>query len=316
MNSVDINKGLSPTFFAAGAGVILLAIINVVTTGLGGSELRLIPELTFDGSVWEFMLDYLDFFFTTTLGLVVLSAMIVFYITGTYYVQKSFASGTEHQTASTMRGLLIGLNSGMNFLLAYRIYSGWDFIGETAGLVIALALFALNILAALRSVSRNDGYQGIVGWLCWLAPMSWPVLILGLVLLGFSALFGLIGLLGVNFLRVGGAKGADGSVEDKVAAANWATGTFFIVGGLASNANFRKTAFDMGNVGFIHRRAAEDFRAHEAGHNLNLFVFGWIVHLIGAFDENIVGYHDRALMELLAESHDGASTDAKLEMWP
>ena len=44
-------------------------------------------------------------------------------------------------------------------------------------------------------------------------------------------------------------------------------------------------------------------------------MLGWVVHYIGAIDENIVGFHATALTELLAESHDKSSSEPKLEMW-
>ena len=312
MTTVNVKPGMSPALYGAAAGVILLIIIQLMTSGLGGGTPTIMPSLAIDGNLLDFIADYLGYFFTTTPGLLVVGATILFYVTGTYYVQKS-TGGIEHETAALMRGLLIGLCSGMNLILAYNIYGLW--LGQTVGLVIGLVLFALGILAAVRGVSQNNGYQGVIGWLSWLAPMSWPVLLLGVALLLVSLVLGLIGLAGVNLLRVGGDSSADASVKDKIATANWATGTFFLVGGLASNANFQKTAFNMGNVGFIHRKAQGDHREHESGHNLNLFTFGWIVHYIGAVDENLVGYREKALAELLAESNDGGSGKAKLQMW-
>lgn len=318
MGTVEVKGGLSSSFFGAIAGVMLLIILNVMTSGLSVGTVQIIPTLTFDGNLFGFIGDYLGYFFTTTSGLIVLGATILFYITATYYVQKSKASATnpavmEHETAAVMRGLLIGLTSGMNFVLAYNIYGSW--FSQTTGLIIAVALFVLGMLATIKGVSQNGFYQGIIGWLSWLAPMSWPVLLLGLGFLIVSAVLGLVGLAGINILKLGGASTADTTVKDKIVAANWSTGTFFLVGGLASNINFQKTAFNMGNVGFIHRNAQDDHREHESGHNLSLFVFGWIVHLIGAVDENIVGYHARALTELMAESHDTGSTKAKLQVW-
>ena len=318
MGTVEVKGGFSSSFFGAIAAVLLLLILFLITSGMGVGGVQLLPALSFDGNFFQFIGDYLAYFFTTTPGLVVLGATILFYIMATYYVQKSKATPpdpavVEHQTTAVMRGLLIGLTSGMNFVLADNIYGEW--LGQTAGTLIAVALFVLGMLATIKGVSQNGFYQGVIGWLSWLAPMSWPVLLIGLGMLIVSIVLGLVGLVGVNFLRIGGASTADPTVKDKIATANWSTGTFFLVGGLASNVNFQKTAFNMGNVGFIHRNAQSDHREHEAGHNLSLFVFGWIVHFIGAVDENIVGYHARALTELLAESHDSGSAKAKLQMW-
>ena len=308
MGTVDVRK---TAFIGAGAGVLLLAILFLIISGFSGESPQIVRPIQFDSSFFGFIGDYLSFFFTTTPGLVVVGITLLFYITGTYYVQKS--TSDEHETAALMRGLLIGVCSGMNFVLAYNIYGQW--FNQTGGEGVGGALFVLGILAAIKPVSQNDFYQGVIGWINWLAPMSWPVLLLGLVMLVISIIGEVIGLLGVDLFRIGGGPSAHATVKDKIVAANWSTGTFFLVGGLVSNANFQKTAFNMGNIGFIHRNAQHDHREHESGHNLNLFAFGWVVHYLGAVDENIVGYRAQALTELLAESNDSGSGHAKLTMW-
>lgn|GEM_PF-6699837 len=311
MGTVDLKGGFSPATYAAGAGVMLLAIIQLITSVFGGSSPQVIPTLTFTGNVFEFIGAYLGYFFTTASGLVFFIVTVIFYITATYFVQKS--TGTEHETAAVMRGLLIGIASGMNFILAFNIYGAW--FGQTVGLIIGLALFVLGLLGSFKGASQNEFYQGVIGWLSWMAPMSWPVLLLGMIFMVISFPLALIGLAGVDFFKIGGASTADASVQKKVFDVDWKTGTFFLVGGIGSNANYAKTAYNMGNVGFIHRNAQSDHTEHEAGHNLSLFVFGWIVHIVGAIDENVVGYHTQALTELLAESNDSSGTGAKLLMW-
>lgn len=311
MGTVDLKSGFSPATYGAGAGVVLLIILQLITSLVSTGSPQIIPALTFEGNLLQFIGAYFSYFFTTVGGLAFVITTVVFYITATVYVQKS--TGTEHETAAVMRGMLIGLASGMNFILAYNIYGMW--FGQTTGLIVGAVLFGLGILASVKAVSQNDFFQGLIGWLSWLAPMSWVVLLLGLVLAIISFPLALLGLAGVNFFKLGGAASADPSVQGKLFSVNWKTGTFFLVGGMGSNANYAKTAYNMGNVGFIHRDAQHDHTDHEAGHNLSLFVFGWLVHLLGAVDENVVGYHAQALTELLAESHDHSSTSAKLQMW-
>ncbi len=302
MGTVNLKSGLSPAVWGAGIGLVLMVIAHVLTSGSGG----LIQPI--GGSFFEFIGSYFGFFFTKVAGLIIFVATLLFYIIGTISVQG--ASGDEPTLTSVMRGLLIGIGSAMNGVLAYNIYGGW--FGQTVGLIIALVLFVLGILSTFSVISRSGVYQGFVGWLCWLAPMSWPVLGVGLIFLLLSLVLGLVGLAGVERFKIGGA---GSSVSGKIADANWSTGTFFLVGGLIANINIYPTAFDMGNIGFIHRGATSDHTSHESGHNLRLFVLGWIVHYIGAIDENVIGYHATALTELLAESHDTASGSAKLEMW-
>lgn len=286
--------------------MLLLGFVHFLTSAGGGDGL-LRP---IQGSFFDFIGSYFSFFFATVPGLIVLVATIVIYIAATVSVQGT--SGTEKDFTAVTRGLLIGIGSGMNGLLAYNIYGDW--FGQTVGLIFGIVLFALGFIAAFSVVSQSGVYQGFVGWLSWLAPMSWIVLGIGLLLLVVSLILGLVGLADVDFLKLGGDASAGTSVKGKYADASWSTGTFFLIGGIGSNANYAKTAYNMGNVAFIHRKASSDHTAHESGHNLSLFVFGWIVHLIGAVDENIVGYHSTAFTELLAESHDPSSS-AKLAMW-
>jgi hypothetical protein len=303
------------------AGVMVLAICQVVISATSKEGVQLLPKLAFDSNPLKLMAGYLGYFFATAPGLITIGATILFYIVGAYFVRKSTVTPpepdrVENETAALMRGLMVAFSSGMNLILASNIYGA--LFDETVGLVIGLVLFTLGILASIRAVAQNAFYQGLIGWTCWLAPMSWPVLLLGVALLLFSLFFGLFGLAGIDFLKVGGDKTdptVDASVQGKIVAANWATGTFFLVGGIAGNANFRKTAFNMGNIGFIHRKADSDHRHHEAGHNLSLFAFGWIFHLIGAGDENVVGRGAGALAELLAESHANRTARERLQMW-
>lgn len=311
MGTVDVKNGVSASFFGAIAGVMLLAIVNLIVSATGGGSVQVIPTLVFDGNFFAFIGDYLGYFFTTASGLILLGATIVFYIVATVFVQKS--TGMEHETAAVMRGLLIGLSSGTNLVLATNIYGLW--FGATVGSIVGVSLFVLGMLASIKAVSQSAAYQAVIGWVSWLAPMSWLVVLLGLGFALVSLVLALLGLAGIDFLKVRGASTADATVKDKFVVANWKTGTFFLVGGLAGNANYAKTAFNMGNIGFIHRNAQDDHREHEAGHNLSLFAFGWIVHLLGAVDENIVGYHAQALTELMAESHDTSSGGAKLQVW-
>ncbi len=311
MGTVDLKGGFSPATYGAFAGVILLAMLQLMTSGLGGGDPQVIPTLAFEGSVWQFIGAYFSYFFTSGAGLAYVIVTVVFYIVATYFVQKS--NGTEHVTAALMRGMLIGLASGMNFILAYNIYGMW--FGQSVGLIVGVVLFVLGMMASIKRVSQNGFYQGVIGWLSWAAPMSLPVLLLGLVLMLISFPLALLSLLGIDLFKLTGAATADPSVQKRLFDANWSTGTFFLVGGLGSNANYAKTAYNMGNVGFIHRNAQDDHTEHEAGHNLSLFVFGWLVHILGAIDENVVGYHAQALTELLAESHDSSSGRAKLQMW-
>lgn len=301
-------KPFGPAFWGAGVGVVIMAVIHVFTSGSGG---WLVP-IRADGSILTFIANYFGFFFTRAPGLIILIATIICYIAATVSVQSN--TGNESDFTAVMRGLLIGIGSSLNGVLAFNIF-GPAFSSDTAGLVIGIVLFVLGFIASIGTVSQSEAYQGIVGWLCWLAPLSWATVGVGLLLLVISIVLGI--LLGLPFkwhvFRIGGDPNYP-VVKDKIVQVNWSTGTFFLVGGVASNLNYAGTAYNMGNIGFIHRRATSDYREHEAGHNLNLFVFGWIVHYIGAVDENIIGFKRFAFTEMLAESNDPTASDT-LEMW-
>ena len=249
MGTVNLKSGLSPAVWGAGVGLVLVVMLHVLTSASGG----LIQPIS--GSFFEFIGSYFGFFFTKLAGIIIFVATILFYIIGTISVQG--ASGDEPTLTAVMRGLLIGIGTAMNGVLAYNIYGVW--FGQTVGLIIAIVLFVLGIISVFSVISQSGVYQGFIGWLCWLAPMSWPVLGVGLIFLVLSIILGLVGLAGVERFKLGGAGSA---VAGKVADANWATGTFFLVGGLVSNINIYPTAFDMGNIGFIHRGATSDHTHH------------------------------------------------------
>ncbi len=303
-------QSFGPAFWGAGVGVVIMVFIHVITTGSGGW----IVPIQADGSIFTLIGNYFGFFFTRAPGLIILVATIIVYIAATVSLQSN--RGSESTFTAVMRGLLIGFGSALNGVLAYNIYSP-AFGSDTVGLIIGIILFVLGFIASIGAVSQNGFYQGVIGWLCWAAPLSWGAFGVGLVLLVISIVFGLIigWPFNVHLFRIGGDPvNSAPSVQGKLALANWPTGTFFLVGGIGSNLNYAGTAYNMGNIGFIHRRAGGDYRDHEAGHNLNLFVFGWIVHYIGAVDENIIGYRHLAFTEMCAESHDPRASDA-LEMW-
>ncbi|MBI5667522.1 MAG: hypothetical protein HZC41_05895 [Chloroflexi bacterium] len=303
-------KSFGPAFWGAGVGVVLVAFLHVLTSGSGG----LIVPIRADGNIFNLIGGYFGFFFTRAPGLIVLIATIVIYIVTTISVQSN--SGSESDFTAVMRGLLIGIGSALNGVLAFNIYSP-AFGSDAAGIIIGLVLFVLGFISSIGDVSQSEVYQGIIGWLCWIAPMSWAVVGVGLVVLVISIVFGLIigWPFNVHLFRIGGdPTNSHSSIRGKVAEANWSTGTFFLIGGIGSNLNYAGTAYNMGNIGFIHRRASGDYEEHESGHNLNLFVFGWIVHYIGAVDENIIGFRHLAFTEMCAESNDPGASDA-LEMW-
>jgi hypothetical protein len=182
-------------------------------------------------------------------------------------------------------GGLLGVTTGINVVLITAI----------AGIVPAIVICLIPMLAIVEPIARSDVYQAFVGWANWLLPMSWPIVALGLVLMLVSLLGGLIGLAGAEFFKV------------SKFFLDWKTGTFFLQGGIAGNANLNpnSTGYNMGDFAFLRKDATgvDYLTEHEAGHTLNLAAFGFVVHLIGALDENVFGGHNAAYTELFAESN-------------
>lgn len=228
---------------------------------------------------------------------IVAVTVVVSYLIANYTVGKGFGE--------FMRGFLIGINAAMNWALGALVYGA--LFGTIAGQIVAAALGLMVLLSAIRYLSNASVYQGILGWLNWVLPMSWLVVGLGFVLFLVNLLLGLfVGRLGgKDYFKI---KGMGGDVK---------TGTWFTKGGFVSNLNPIDTAFNMGNFSFVDKKTGTYHKDHEAGHTLNLAAFGSVFHFIGAVDENVTGGGVNAFSERLAESNDPATTlhGTILKMW-
>jgi len=208
-------------------------------------------------------------------------------------------------TASTsfgefMRGWLVGLNAALNATLGFAIVS--LFAGTEVALTMGAALGVLNLLCVFAPISQSEFFQGVIGYLNWLMPMSWLIVAIGFLFYLFSLLLHLVTAGKVPYLKI---QGLD---------VDWKTGTLFIKGGLIANLNYLDTAFNMGNFSFVDYMSGTWHKNHEAGHTLNLAAFGCVFHLIGAFDENVV-HGANAYSERLAESNSSGSSGTNIPMW-
>ena len=210
------------------------------------------------------------------------------------------ALAVETSVGEFMRGWLIGLNASLNITFGFAL--GSMFAGTAGGLVAALALGLINLLSVFAPVSQSGFFQGVIGWLNWLMPMSWPIVLLGFLFYLFSFLLYAVTAGKVEFLHV----------QDL--GADWKTGTFFMKGGFVANLNYLHTAFNMGNFSFVDYTSGYWHKDHEAGHTLNLAAFGFLFHLIGAIDENVVRGAD-AYSERLAESNASGTNGSNIPMW-
>ena len=217
------------------------------------------------------------------LGLLALAGLILVCVI--LYLVARTRTAPESRAGEFMPGLLLGLNTGANGVL----------IAALVGPIVAVVICVVPTLAIIEPVARSEIYQAVLGWWNWILPMSWPIVAIGLLILIFSGILALVNL---------ATKSAFLTVEKLKMQAK--TGTTFLVGGLGGNANLNpdSTGFNMGTVAFIrHGKASDYLYAHESGHTLNLGIWGSIVHLIGALDENVFGGHNQAYTELFAESH-------------
>jgi hypothetical protein len=200
-----------------------------------------------------------------------------------------------------MRGWLVGLNAGLNTVISFMLLG--TLTGTLPALIVGLVLGLLGLLTVFRPVSQSEVYQGLLGYLNWVLPMSWLIVGLGFLFYLVSLLLHAVTLGRVQYLRIRGF------------AADWKTGTFFMRGGLIANLNPIDTAFNMGNFSFVDMNSSGWHKAHEAGHTLNLAAFGSLFHLVGALDENATPRGANAFSERIAESNDTGASGSNIPMW-
>lgn len=209
---------------------------------------------------------------------------------------------TQRAAGSTwgefMPGVLLGFNTGINGALIAAI------VGPI-GLIVCI----VPVLAVIAPLARTGVYQFFLGWFNLVMPMSWVVIALGLLFVLASGLLALVNLIFKSeFLKI-----------EKLTL-DPGTGTTYLVGGLAGNGNLspHSTGFNMGSFAFL--KSGQDspyLEQHEAGHTLNLGIWGFVVHFIGALDENVFGGGNGAYTELFAESHvpQGSQQGPIFPMW-
>ncbi len=212
------------------------------------------------------------------------------------------ATNTGNGWGEFFRGFMIGFNAGLNAAMATALFGG----------AVGVALGVVNFLAAFNGVSGNKVYQGILGWLSWIMPMSWLATGIGL------AIF-LINLIAAGVTWNGSWFGAHGAHIDSIHI-HWETGTFIMKGG--SIGAFGGEAFDVGNFAFINSNSPDPSgdELHETGHALNVAAFGSIFHLIPGVIEQQTSSDGASYSEHLAESHTSDPTEAGLsgtwwQMW-
>lgn len=214
------------------------------------------------------------------------------------YLVASFTIGDT--VGEICRGVLLGATAAMNWAVASVLFP--KVFGAAAGSILAIVAGVYPFLAVFPFISRFGLYSGLLGYLNWLLPMSWPIVALGFLFFIGGALGALIGLAGADFFKI-----------ERIIF-HWQTGTLFTRGGWISNLNPIDTAFNMATFAFVDVKYTGMAIEHETGHTLNLGAFGSLFHLIGAFDENVIT-KQFAFSERLAESHVPATPGPALAMW-
>jgi len=272
-------------------------------------------------------------------------AVLVLYLLADSLVPVSGGTAVN-QSELLCRGALIGLNAGLNFVMA-TVAAGAltaPFVGSSAvwiGLAFGILCGLVSFLAALTpdmTPPANAALRFVIGWFAWILPMSWPVVMLGWIAFAVTVLVHVALSLPFHpwapYFRI---------VNLTVWVPN---GTLFLEGGVVANswvqgAISSRGAYDLGFVSFVHAQTiqfaalsgsiavltpdgltrdasaaeADSLKLHESGHNLNLAAFGSFFHLIDAVDENVVDRKADAYAERLAEDNDPTPAGPVLSQW-
>jgi len=203
-----------------------------------------------------------------------------------------------------MRGILIGMTAVLNFFVLALLGVSVPFVPGPLGVLVGLVVF----LAVFPPVSASAFYQGVLGWLSWLMPMSHLATAVGLLLFLLNLPFAIAAAL---------AAGAPSPVRFDVL-----TATLETTGGALIGLTGFAGGFNLGNFTFVTPGPPPGSRtpfngagpggaiigglsSHETGHTLNVAVFSGVVTWINAIDENVLPLRRNSLAygELAAESH-------------
>lgn len=241
-------------------------------------------------------------YFTLGIGWISLGIAVGVAIVGYIVAAVGAVSRTSTNAfGEFMRGWLVGMNAGLNGVLAFALLN--VLAGLAPGIIVGAVLGIFTVLTVFKPISQSEVYQGFLGYLNWVMPMSWLIVALGFLFYVVSMLLHAVTIGRVPYLRI------------QAFAADWKTGTFFMRGGLIANLNPIDTAFNMGNFSFVDYQSSGWHKEHEAGHTLNLAAFGSLFHLIGALDENATRRGANAYSERLAESNSSGTHGSNIPMW-
>ena len=146
------------------------------------------------------------------MGFLALGGLIVVCVV-LYLVARTQATAGS-RSGEFMPGVLLGLNTGVNGVLLGTIFGP-----------VAIVICLIPALAVIEPVARSDIYQGFLGWVNLILPMSWVIVGLGLLFLIVSGILALINLaIKSTFLKIEHFK------------LDWKTGTSFLSAGWPATA--------------------------------------------------------------------------------
>jgi hypothetical protein len=253
---------------------------------------------------------------TTVAGIFTVAGISIVLVSVFYLVATKNRNGNGGEA---FKGMMVGLNGGLNAVVLialfmpepaksmsafFKAFGSWV---QGPGLIAVISgafLCLLSLLSMFQFLSGSKVFQAILGYSCWLMPMAWLVTSVGFV---FFLVNLILAGITANKLEV---------FKIKSVGFHAGTGSVLIEGGLI-HPLMGSSGFDMGNFVFLNSDG-ESLKAHETGHTLNLAVFGFAFHYIGALDENVFGGHGDAYSERLADSHvpgNSSSAAPLLNMW-
>jgi hypothetical protein len=238
------------------------------------------------------------------------------------------------------RGFMIGLTAALNFSLLILLLPGCLFdpspvpsCGWASNGLLALPYWILSLapfvvllingLCVVPTVSHHPMFQSLVGWISWLAPMSYVATGAGIILFIVNLPLSLISL-GIGAFRIDLRTGT-------IETTSGVLGIFSRALGRYPAAPTQAGGFSLGNFNFLIPAIAgpltglaaqsafvgPTLSAHEIGHTLNTSAMGGIVLWINAIDENVPPFRNGASAygELLAESHSGQAGRNLVRIW-
>lgn len=237
------------------------------------------------------------------------------------------------------RGFSVGLTAALNLSLLYLLLplcltgaSPGLFCTALSTFLIALppwfwpalpvAVFFVHWLCAFPAISRNPFFQVLVGWISWIAPMSYIATGVGFLLFLVNLPFALFAF-GIRAFRIDFRTATietTGGIQATVARIFGYPGPPTAIGAYSlGNFNFVVPATLGPRVGLLSQSSfvGATISAHEIGHTLNTSSMSGVVLWINAVDENIPPFRRGALAygELLAESHSAQPGRNFVRIW-